>query len=88
MTNQAADIVQETPEATPEWKYKARVARNAALDATRAAYQELHHRTVEYSRATDSAIRQRPYMSLGIIFGVGCLIGFLMGRGGGRECEH
>ncbi|MBA4146897.1 MAG: hypothetical protein H0X66_02195 [Verrucomicrobia bacterium] len=88
MRNEAADIAQETAEESPEWKYKAKVAGTAAVDATKAAYNELHDRTLEYSKATDQAIRQRPYVSLGIIFGAGCLLGFLMGRGGsGKECE-
>ncbi|MFN7138896.1 MAG: hypothetical protein ACK4UN_06135 [Limisphaerales bacterium] len=87
MRNEAADIVQDHPEETPEWKYKAKVAGNAALDATKAAYQELHDRTLEYSKATDQAIRQSPYMSLGLVFGVGCLLGFIMSRGGSKQCE-
>jgi len=77
MRNEAADIVQDQIEETPEWKAKARVAGTAAWDATRAAYNELHDKTVQYSKATDEAIRQRPYASLGIAFGVGCLLGLL-----------
>ncbi len=88
MRNEAADIVQEQLEETAEWKAKARVAGTAAMEASRAAYQEIHDKTLEYSKATDQAIRQSPYKALGIVFGVGCFLGFLLTRGGKSEkCE-
>lgn len=88
MLNEAADIVQDQPETTPEWKAKARIAGTAAVEASRAAYQEIQNRTVEYSRATDQAIRQSPYKALGIVFGIGCLLGFMFTRGSKRStCE-
>ncbi len=82
MRNEAADIVQDTIEETPEWKAKAKVAGNAAWDATKSAYQELQDKTTACTKATDQAIRENPYYSVGIAFGVGCLLGFLLTRGG------
>lgn len=78
MTNEAADIVQDTVEETPEWKTKARVAGTAAWDATKAAYETLQERTTACTKATDVAIRENPYMALGVAFGVGALLGFLL----------
>jgi len=87
MRNEGADIVQDTLEETPEWKAKARAAGTAALDATKSAYNELQEKTVACTKATDQAIRENPYASVGIAFGVGCLLGFLITRGGGKNCE-
>jgi ElaB/YqjD/DUF883 family membrane-anchored ribosome-binding protein len=86
MRNEAGDIVQDHPEdSTQEWKTKARAAGTAAWDATRATYQQLHGKTMEYSKATDQVIREKPYVALGIAFGFGMLLG-LLALGG--KCEE
>ena len=84
MRNEAGDIVQDHPEETQEWKSKARAAGTAAWDATRATYQQLQDKTVEYSRATDRAIREKPYMAVGVAFGMGMVLGLVL-RGGSDE---
>jgi ElaB/YqjD/DUF883 family membrane-anchored ribosome-binding protein len=86
MRNEGADIVQdnveELKEATENWKEKAKLVGTAAWDATRATYTQLHDKTLAYGHATDQAIREKPYMALGIAFGAGLLIGLLAGRNG------
>ncbi len=90
MRNEAADIVQDQgedlKEAAQEWKAKAREAGSAAYDATRAAYQQLADTTSEYSRATDQAIRENPYIAVGAAFGIGLLIGLI--ATGGSDCDE
>ena len=87
MRNEAADIVQDTVDEIPEWKAKARVAGTAAWDATRAAYSTIEEKTVACSKATDHAIREKPYVALGIAFGAGALLGFLLTSGEDeKEC--
>ena len=49
----------------------------AALDTARARVQES---TIAGARATDKAIRDYPYSSLGVAFGLGLLIGLLAAR--------
>ena len=77
MRNEAADIVQDHPEEflSDDLKHKAIAAGTAAWDVTRATYQQLHDKTVEYSRVTDQAIRTNPYMAVGVAFGVGLIFG-------------
>lgn len=61
----------------------ARAAREkltAALDSARASCQELEEKAVEQARATDQMVRDHPYESIGIAFGVGLLVGVLLGR--------
>ena len=89
MTNEATDIVQDQIDDIPEWKAKARVAGTAAVDATKAAYQTIQEKTVECSKATDQAIRQNPYIAMGVAFGVGALLGFLItNRSKNEECDE
>lgn len=61
-------------------RQKALVAGEAAWDVTRATYQQLHDKTMEYSRITDQAIRTNPYAAVGFGFGIGLLIGMCLMR--------
>jgi ElaB/YqjD/DUF883 family membrane-anchored ribosome-binding protein len=92
MRNEAGDIVQdnveELKEASREWKTKAKAAGTAAWDATRATYQQVQDKTIEYSKATDQAIRERPYVAIGIAFGLGLLAGFLATKGKFSEKDN
>ena len=53
---------------------------SAALDATKAAAQRLEDKTVAAAKATDRCIREHPYETLGVAFGLGLLIGVLAAR--------
>lgn len=89
MQNDTADMIEENVEelneATQEWKAKAKAAGAAAIDATKASYQQLQDKTIEYSKATDKAIRENPYIALGCAFGAGLLLGLFLTRGGDSE---
>jgi ElaB/YqjD/DUF883 family membrane-anchored ribosome-binding protein len=41
---------------------------------------KLQDKTVEAAKATDQVIREHPYESLGVVFGVGLLVGVLVSR--------
>ncbi len=85
MRNEAADIVQDQAEdlkqTAQEWRSKARAAGTAALDATKATYQQIQDKTMEYSKIADKTIREQPYVALGVAFGVGMIIGLLATNG-------
>jgi ElaB/YqjD/DUF883 family membrane-anchored ribosome-binding protein len=57
---------------------RARLA--ATLEAAKDTGRRLQQKTVEGAKATDKVIRENPYQSLGIAFGVGLLIGVLINR--------
>lgn len=62
---------------------KAREARqrlDASLAAARQNFQKAEDKAWDGARATDEAIRQHPYESVGIAFGAGLLIGVLISR--------
>jgi ElaB/YqjD/DUF883 family membrane-anchored ribosome-binding protein len=59
---------------------EARVRLAASLESARANFQKVEERAVEGARATDRVIREHPYQSIGVAFGVGLLIGVLVTR--------
>jgi len=61
-------------------KDKARMAGRSAMDLTRATYEELQEKAIDYSQATDRAIRQNPYTAIGCAMGFGLLLGALLTR--------
>lgn len=52
----------------------------AAIDKATATCQRLQDKTVAAAKATDEAIREHPYQTAGIAFGLGLLIGVLAMR--------
>lgn len=61
-------------------KEKARVAGRSAMDLGKATYEQIQETAIDYSEATDRAIRQNPYTALGCALGVGLLLGALLTR--------
>jgi ElaB/YqjD/DUF883 family membrane-anchored ribosome-binding protein len=53
---------------------------SAAIDSTKAACASLQDKVVESAKATDRVVREYPYPSLGVVFGLGLLIGILWNR--------
>jgi len=58
----------------------ARERLSAALDVAKDTARKLQGRAVESAQATDRLIRENPYQSIGIAFGLGVLIGVLVSR--------
>jgi ElaB/YqjD/DUF883 family membrane-anchored ribosome-binding protein len=58
----------------------ARERLSAALESAKETGKRLRERTIAGARATDKVIRENPYQSIGIAFGVGILIGILIRR--------
>jgi ElaB/YqjD/DUF883 family membrane-anchored ribosome-binding protein len=62
---------------------KAEEVRERLIDTLAAAKRtcrELEEKTVEGAKAADNAIREHPYQSIGVAFGIGLLIGVLVAR--------
>ena len=62
---------------------KAREARArlaAAVERAKESCERLQEKAVAGARATDKTIREHPYQSIGIAFGIGVLIGVLVTR--------
>lgn len=58
----------------------ARAKLAAALESAKETGRKLQEKTIVGAKATDKVIREHPYQSIGIAFGVGLLIGVLVNR--------
>ena len=50
------------------------------VDDLKAVMQRAQEKAVERAKAADKVIRERPYQTIGVAFGIGLLIGFLARR--------
>ena len=58
----------------------ARAKLAAALESAKETARKLQDKTVAGAKATDKVIRNHPYESIGIAFGVGVIIGLFVNR--------
>ena len=59
---------------------QARARLSAALESAKATCAELQDKAQAGADATDKLVREHPYTSIGIAFGVGVLVGVLVAR--------
>lgn len=52
----------------------------AALEMAKETRLKLQSRAIESAQAADQMVREHPYQSVGVAFGVGMLLGVLMNR--------
>jgi ElaB/YqjD/DUF883 family membrane-anchored ribosome-binding protein len=58
----------------------ARARLSAALETAKDTGRKLQQKSMESAKATDRLIREHPYETLGIAFGIGVLVGVLINR--------
>jgi ElaB/YqjD/DUF883 family membrane-anchored ribosome-binding protein len=59
---------------------EARKRLQTALERGKEAWGDLQDRAVEQAKVADEVIRDHPYQSIGVAFGIGALLGILMAR--------
>jgi len=67
---------------------KVREARNrlaGALERTKEIASRVREKAVESAKAADEAVHEHPYQAIGIAFGVGALLGYLIARQCARQ---
>lgn len=84
LTRDAEDLLKATAGDVSEKAKEARSRVSAALDRAKATYTHLQEQTLASAKAAakkaDMVIRDHPYESIGVAFGVGLLIGVLVTR--------
>ena len=84
LTRDAEDLVKATAGDVSEKAREARTRISAALERARATCTQLQEQTVAKAKAAaqkaDTVIRDHPYESIGVAFGVGLLLGVVVGR--------
>lgn len=81
LTRDAEDLIEATAGDLTDQAKEARARLRKALVVAKESCEDLQEKAVEGARATDKVIREHPYQSLGVAFGVGLLIGVLALRG-------
>jgi ElaB/YqjD/DUF883 family membrane-anchored ribosome-binding protein len=76
----AEKVMEATAGQTGESVSEVRSRLAAAIESAKATCQRLEEKTVAAAKATDRVIREHPYESIGVAFGLGLLIGVLVAR--------
>ena len=80
LAHDADELMKATAGQTGEKVGELRSRLATALESAKATCQRLEEKTVAAAKATDHAIREHPYESIGIAFGLGLLVGVLVAR--------
>jgi ElaB/YqjD/DUF883 family membrane-anchored ribosome-binding protein len=73
-------MAERTTELENEYTEQGKAAAGRLTQALDTAKSRVQESTVAGAKATDRAIREHPYESLGVAFGLGVLIGVLIAR--------
>ena len=74
------ELLHTTKDAVGDKAQEIRERLTAALDAAKRTCRDLEDKAIEGAKAADKTIREHPYQSIGVAFGVGLLIGVLVTR--------
>ena len=80
IADDARTLISATADAADEKVVEARDRLDTALDAAQETYAKVQKKAVEGVRAFDQAVQDNPYQALGLAFGAGVVIGFLLSR--------
>jgi ElaB/YqjD/DUF883 family membrane-anchored ribosome-binding protein len=81
LTRDAEELVEATAGEVGDRARDARKRLTSALESAKASCENLQEKAIAGAKATDKVIRDHPYQTLGVAFGVGLLIGVLVNRG-------
>ncbi len=74
------ELLQSSAGAVGEKAHEMRERLAATLESAKATCRRLEEKAIEGAKATDRVIRDHPYESIGVAFGIGMLIGVLVTR--------
>ena len=78
--NEAQDFMKSTSEHVSDRAKELRDRLETALESAKEATRKMQEKAKEAAKATDHSIREHPYQSIGVAFGVGLLLGVLLAR--------
>ena len=74
------ELLKDSAGAVGEKAHEMRERLVQTLEAAKATCRRLEEKAIEGAKATDKVIREHPYHSIGVAFGIGLLIGVLVTR--------
>jgi len=80
LAEDARALMAATADVAGEKVAEARRRLASALDSGKQMFGRVRDKTVDGVKAADELVRDNPYQTLAIAFGVGAVIGFLLGR--------
>jgi ElaB/YqjD/DUF883 family membrane-anchored ribosome-binding protein len=87
LAEDARALMAVTADVAGEKVGEARKRLAAALESGKEIYGQVRDKAVEGVKATDQVVRENPYQAMGIAFGVGALLGYLVARQCERNCD-
>ena len=87
LAEDARALMAATADVAGEKVSEARKRLAAALERGKEIYGRVKEKAVQGAKATDEAVHEHPYQAIGIAFGVGALIGYLVARRWTRNCD-
>jgi len=80
LVHDSEELLHDSAGAIGEKAHALRERLSKAVEAAKAACRNLEEKAIEGAKATDKVIREHPYESVGVAFGIGLLIGVLVAR--------
>lgn len=80
LSNDAEAMLRETAGQHGEKFAELRARLSASVESAKATYRQMQDKAVAGAKVADKTIRDHPYESIGVAFGVGLLIGVLVAR--------
>ena len=87
LAEDARALMVATADVAGEKVSEARKRLAAALERGKEIYGRVKEKAVEGAKAADEAVHEHPYQAIGIAFGVGALLGYLVARRCSRHCD-
>ena len=80
LAEDARALMAATADVAGDQVAEARPRLGAALESGKELYGRVRDKAVEGVKAADETVREHPYQAIGIAFGVGALLGYLLTR--------
>ena len=87
LAEDARALMAATADVAGEKVSEARKRLAAALERGKEVYGRVKEKAVEGAKAADEAVHEHPYQAIGIAFGVGAILGYLVSRRCSRSCD-
>lgn len=80
LVRDSEELLRDSAGAVGEKAHALRERLSETMEAAKLTCRKLEEKAIEGAKATDKVIREHPYQSIGVAFGVGLLIGVLVTR--------
>ena len=84
LADDARALMAATADVAGEKVSEARKRLAAALERGKEIYGRVKEKAIEGAKVTDQVVHEHPYQAIGIAFGVGAILGYLVAR----RCSH